>query len=150
MVFLSLCLVSQLVYHIFFCLDNHFPHFRIILVLRRSLTGVHPDFLWNLFLTKQLPSKLRHVTELLIGLSTPTAHRFPRGSHAHSWSNYGSIMLTHLNMQKTNIFGALLVASGLLNSYIKFHPDLTTNGWVMSQKLPYKLDPYLRHKHQIW
>ena len=43
--------------------------------------------------------------------------------HAHILSNFGSIMLNNLNLHKINIFDPLFVTSGLLNSYIKFHPD---------------------------
>ena len=49
-------------------------------------------------------------------------------SHAHIWSNFGSIMPNPLNIPKTHILGVLLTAIGLLNSYIKFHPDSTENG----------------------
>ena len=33
----------------------------------------------------------------------------------------------HRNMPKTQVYGALRVASGLLNSYMKFHQDWTKN-----------------------
>ena len=41
------------------------------------------------------------------------------------WSEICPIML------KTQILGALLVASGLLNSYKKFHQDWTKNWYVI-------------------
>ena len=37
------------------------------------------------------------------------------------------IMPNHLNMLITKILGALLVASGPLNSYVNFHQDWTKN-----------------------
>ena len=39
----------------------------------------------------------------------------PRESHALIWSIFGSILPNHLNMLKTILWGALLVASSLLN-----------------------------------
>ena len=50
-----------------------------------------------------------------------TAHLCPWYSHAHIWSLVGPIIPNHLKMLKPQIVGALLVASGLLNSYMKFH-----------------------------
>ena len=61
------------------------------------------------------------------GSRTLTTHRCPRGSHTHVWSQFGPILTNHLNMAKTQILCALLVAGGLLNSYINFHPDWTEN-----------------------
>ena len=59
---------------------------------------------------------------------TPGAHRCPRDSHALIWSIFGSILPNHLNMLKTVLWGALLVATSLLNTYIKI-------GRVMSKIL---------------
>ena len=44
----------------------------------------------------------------------------PRDSHALIWPISGSILPNHLNMLKTVLWGALLVASSLLNTYTKF------------------------------
>ena len=62
--------------------------------------------------------------------SVPVVHPRPY------WSLFCPIMSNYRNMTKTKMFGALLVASGLLNYYMKFHQDWTKNGWVMRQK-PY-------------
>ena len=48
----------------------------------------------------------------------PGAHRCPRDSHAHIWSIGGPILLNHLNMLKIMLWGALLVATSLLNTCI--------------------------------
>ena len=45
-------------------------------------------------------------------------HRCPRDSHAHIWSINGPILSNHLNMLKTMLSGALLVAPSLLSTYI--------------------------------
>ena len=50
----------------------------------------------------------------------------PTSVHRAAMSIFCPILPNHLkvlNMFKTNNLGALLVASGLLNSYIKVHPD---------------------------
>ena len=52
----------------------------------------------------------------------------PRGSHAHIWSICGPIFPNDLNMLKTMIWGALLVATSLLNTY-KFLLKLDKN-WL--------------------
>ena len=38
-------------------------------------------------------------------------------SHAHIWSIFGPILPNHLNMLKTMLWGALLEAISLLNTY---------------------------------
>ena len=65
---------------------------------------------------------------------TPIPHWCPRYSHAHIWSLFDKIVLNHLNVTETQISGALLVASGLLNSYMKFYQDWTKNCLVMNKK----------------
>ena len=42
----------------------------------------------------------------------------PQDSHAHIWSVGGPILLNHLNMLKIMLWGALLVATSLLNTCI--------------------------------
>ena len=42
----------------------------------------------------------------------------PRDSHAHIWSIYGPILPNNLNILKTMIRGALLVATSLMNTCI--------------------------------
>ena len=66
----------------------------------------------------------------------PTAHRYLRCSHAHIWYIFGPIMQNHCYMPKTKILGALLVAIGLQNSYMNFHPDCTKFGRLLSKE-PY-------------
>ena len=123
----------------FVILINHFWTFQycnLSILLWHLLrgAGVTLIYLWNLFSTHQLPSKLEPLTKILNGSLTPTDYRCLRCSHAHIWYSFGLNMSNSLNIPKSNIFDALLVASGVLNSYIKFHPDWTKNGWVMSQK----------------
>ena len=43
---------------------------------------------------------------------------FPRDSHTHIWSIGGLILLNHINMLKIMLWGALLVATSLLNTRI--------------------------------
>ena len=45
----------------------------------------------------------------------------------HPWVPFGPIMPNHLIIPKTPIWVDLFVASGLLNSYMKFHQDWTKN-----------------------
>ena len=52
-----------------------------------------------------------------------------RDSRAHIWSIFGSILPNHLNMLKTMLWCALLVATSLLNTYTgwprKHYPSLS-------------------------
>ena len=57
----------------------------------------------------KLTNKLRPMTELLKGC--------PQDSHALVWS----ILPNHLNMLKTMLWGALLVATSLLNTQINYY-----------------------------
>ena len=41
----------------------------------------------------------------------------PQDSHVHIWSILGPILPNHLNMYKTMLWSALLVATSLLNTY---------------------------------
>ena len=50
--------------------------------------GVHPDFLVKFVFEIAVACKLGRVTEVLRGSWIPTAHRCPRCSHAHIWSNF--------------------------------------------------------------
>ena len=52
------------------------------------------------------------------GFRTPGAHRCLWDSHAHIWSTIGLILSNHLNMLKTMLWGALLVATNLMNTCI--------------------------------
>ena len=90
--------------------------------------------MYRLYLRKQFTNKLGPVTELFRVSRTPTSARRPWYSHAYILSFFGPIMSNHRRMPKTKIVGALVVASGLLNSYMKFHQDFKNNDWVMSQK----------------
>ena len=63
------------------------------------------------------------------GFRTPGDHRCPRDSHAHIWSICGPILPNDFNMLKTMIWGALLVATSLLNTYINFLLKLDKN-WL--------------------
>ena len=69
------------------------------------------------------------------GFRTPGAHRCPWDSHALIWSIFGSILTNYLNMFKTVLFGALLIASSLLNTYTKFYQNRIKIGRVMSKIL---------------
>ena len=65
----------------------------------------------------------------------PGAHRCPRDSRALIWSIFGSILPNHLNMLKTVFWGALLVATSLLNTYTKLYQNRIKIGRVMSKIL---------------
>ena len=80
-------------------------------------------FLWGLISGWQLTGGLGPVTELLRGSRTPTAGRCLRGSCAHVWSKLGPICPSALSVPKTHVLCALLVAGGLLDSYMRFHRD---------------------------
>ena len=49
-----------------------------------------------------------------------TFEEISRNSRAHIWSIFGSIFTNHLDMLKTMLWGALLVATSLLNTIKKF------------------------------
>ena len=70
------------------------------------------------------------------GSRTISDHWCPLGSHAHICSKFSPIIPNQLNMPKTKVMGALLVANGLLiasgaktaptviSSLIRSHPNL--------------------------
>ena len=91
------------------------------LYLRGGGGGVHPDYFVKLDFEIAVDQQTRPVTELLRGFRTPGDHRCPRDSHAHIWSICGPILPNDLNILKTMIWGALLVATSLLNTYINFY-----------------------------
>ena len=64
-------------------------------------------------------TKAHAMTKLFRGFWTPGAHRCLRDSHALIWSIIGSILPNHLYMLKIVLWGALLVATSLLNTYTK-------------------------------
>ena len=81
--------------------------------------GVHPDYFVKLDFEIAVDQEtLGPLTELLRGFRTPCDHRCPRDSHAHIWSICGPSLPNVLNMLKTMIWGALLVATSLLNTCI--------------------------------
>ena len=52
------------------------------------------------------------------GFSDSGCPPVPRDSHAQIWAIYGPILSNHLNMFKTMLCGALLVAASILKTYI--------------------------------
>ena len=58
----------------------------------------------------------RPVPELLRGFSTPGDHRCAQGGHALFWPKKSNDQ----NKLKTKLVGALLVATGLLHTWISF------------------------------
>ena len=82
-----------------------------------------------------LTNKLRPMTKLLRDFHTPGAHRCPRDSHALIWLIFGSIFPNHLNMTKTVLWSALLVATILLDTYTKFYQNRIKINRVMSKIL---------------
>ena len=69
---------------------------------------------------------MKLVFEIAVDRQTRTRDQIFEGvpnPNAHIGSIFGPIMPNHLNMPKTEIMGALLVAIGLRNSYMHFHPD---------------------------
>ena len=59
----------------------------------------------------------------------------PAGSHALIRSIFGSFLPNHLNMLKTMLWGALLVATSLLNTYTKFYQNRIKIGRFMRKIL---------------
>ena len=57
------------------------------------------------------------------GFRIPDAHRCPQDSHALVWSIFSSILPNHLNMLKTMLWVALLVAISLLNTQINVYQN---------------------------
>ena len=77
---------------------------------------------------------VKPVLEIAVAQKTKTRYQTfalssAQYSHAHILSIFIPIILNHLNILETDIFGALLVASGPLNSYINFYSDWTKN-WL--------------------
>ena len=66
----------------------------------------------------------RTCDQTLRGSLAPTTHRCPQCIHAHIYLIFGTILLNHLNMLKTQILATLLIASGLLNWYTIFFSEL--------------------------
>ena len=101
--------------------------------------GVHPRFFVKLVFEIANDQQTRTHDQTFEVSRTPPAHQCPRCSHAHSWSIFGAIMQNNLNTPKTEIMGALLVASGLRNSYPNFYPDWKK--WMSYE--PKTIFPYL-------
>ena len=80
--------------------------------------GVHPDYFVKLDFEIAVDQQTRARDRTLRGFRSPGDNRCPRDSHAHIWSIYGPILPNDLNMLKTMIWGALLVATSLLNTCI--------------------------------
>ena len=74
--------------------------------------GVHPDFFVKFDLEIAIDQHTRACDRTFEGVPDSGC---PRDSHDHFWSEIRPIMPNHLNMLKTQILSALLVASGLLN-----------------------------------
>ena len=89
--------------------------------------GGSPHVFVKLYFEIAVDQQLRPMTELLRGFQTSGAHRCLRDSHALIWSMFGSIFPNHLKMQKNMLWGALLVATSLLNTYIKFYQNWIQN-----------------------
>ena len=68
---------------------------------------------------------MKLVFEIAVAQQTDTCDLTLRGSWTPTAQRHilAQFLPNHQNMAKSNIFGALLVASGRLNSYIKFNPD---------------------------
>ena len=73
------------------------------------------------------------------GVPDSGCHRCPRDSHAliNIWSIFVSILPNNLNILKTMLWDALLVATStsLLNTHIKFYQNRIKIGRVMSKIL---------------
>ena len=64
----------------------------------------------------------------------------PRDSHDHIWSIVGPILPNHLNVLKTMLWGALLVATYLLNKFTAVSSKLNRN-WLSYEQN--NICPYL-------
>ena len=117
-----------------FCLD--FVLFSIVYSFKTIGWGFTLKFLWNWFMRKHLTGKQRPVTKLLRGSRTSTAHWYPWCSHVHIWSIF---VPNRPKSPNTKIMGALLIASGLRNSYINIYPWLDKKWLSYEQKTPYAL-----------
>ena len=96
--------------------------------------GVHPDFFVKLDFKIAVDQQTKAHDRIFEGVKDFRCPPVPAGQPRPYLVNF--LLPNHLNMLKTMLWGALLVASVLLNSYIKFHQDWTKNGRVISQK-PY-------------
>ena len=87
--------------------------------------------------------------EIVVDQYTRAQHT--RVSDANIWSNFSSIMTNNLNMFETKLWGTLLLATSILNTYIKFDQNWTNISKIMSKKLydhnwaPFLIDfsPYI-------
>ena len=77
--------------------------------------GVHPGYFVKLDFVIAVDQQTRARDRTFEGVPD---YGCPRDSHAHIWSICGLIMPNDLNMLKTMIWGALLVATSLLDTCI--------------------------------
>ena len=94
--------------------------------------GVHPVFCVKLDFEIAVDQQTKAHDQTFEGVPDSG---FPRDSHALIWSIFGSILPNHLNMLKTLLWGALLVATGILNTTTKFYQNRIKIGRVMSKIL---------------
>ena len=104
------------------------------------------DSKFQAFLTRHGPSHLWCSLVLVFEISVDRQSR----THDQTFEGISNpnrppvpVSLTYQNRD----FGALLIASGLRNSFMNFYPDWTKNGWVMGQK---KHMPIFGNTHQKW
>ena len=76
---------------------------------------VHPDFFVKFNFEIAVVQQTRARDRTFEGVSDSGCRQ---DSHAHIWSIFDPILPNHLNMLKTMLWGALLVATSLLNTCI--------------------------------
>ena len=101
---------------------------------------VHPDYFVKLDFEIAVDLQTNAREQTFEGFQTPGAHRCPRDSHAHIWSVFGPIYPNDLYMLKTMIWGALLVATNLLNTCISISSKFDKN-WLSYEQIT--ICPYL-------
>ena len=85
--------------------------------------GYQPEFLVKLVFEIAVDKQTRTSYQTFEGVQDPNHPSVPVVHPRPYWSLFCPIMSNYRNIPKTKMFGALLVASGLLNYYMKFHQN---------------------------
>ena len=91
--------------------------------------GFTPSFFVKIDFKIAVEQQTRARDRTFEGFPDSGCHRCLRDSHTHIWSIFGLVLPKHLNMLKTMLWGALLVATSLLNTCIKVLSKLDKN-WL--------------------
>ena len=97
----------------------------LILMLMTFLSYLHytkaileGDFFVKLYFEIAVDQQTRARDQTFEGVPDSGCHWCPRDSYAHICSIFGPILPNHLNLLKNMIWGALIVATNLLNTCI--------------------------------